>query len=866
MMKYSSQLCVLRFALYGLLLFGAIGAFAQSKPNPKNLVYVDKLGVMRYTKTNQEAAFYGVNYCLPFAYGYRAVKALNIDPETAIEQDVYHLARMGADAFRVHVWDTEISDSLGNVLDNEHLRLFDYLLFQLKKRNIRAIITPIAYWGNGYPERDERTPGFSRVYGKGRANSDENAIKAQEEYVRQFFKHVNPYTKTTYGADEAVIAVELNNEPSHSGPKPKVTEYINRVNAALRSTGWDKPIFYNISQNPWYADAVAKSDVNGYSFQWYPSGLVAGRTIPGNSLLHVDTYQIPFDTIPEFKNKARMVYEFDAGDIYASYMYPAMARSFRGAGFQWATQFAYDPMSTAYANTEYQTHYLNLAYTPSKAISMLIASRVFHDTPRFKNYGKYPQDSVFSAFRLSYNQALSEMNGEQAFYYSNSTQTKPINPAKLTQVAGVGSSPVVNYGGSGAYFLDKLGNGVWRLEVMPDAILVRDPFERPSLKKEVTTIRYATLPMRIDLPDLGQNFELIAQNQGNTFRSKPVDGAFSIYPGTYLLKAPNAKMPVLAATSVIGLTEFHAPAAPANPEPMLIHTAHREVSAQQPFTLSAQIIGLDSTDKATVEFRTTGGFGRPRTLTLKQVAPYRYEVDVPADLLKASVVNYRIFVQKGADFWAYPNGYKGNPTAWDYLPTDSYQTVVVSENSRLTLFESTTDRAKLLTNNPDFRNNTVEFVADENPNQLLLKANIGKPRADRPMGFQFYFGDRINGRRAELPGFTKLVVCGKSDKTDSLRVKISLVGTNGSAYSTVVTLGRKLAEVEIPLSRLVSDATLLLPRPYPNFQPLLFQPTTQAPFSIASIEKVDIQFGQDVKSGQAEQPLGLSLDYVGLKK
>ncbi len=72
-----------------------------------------------------------------------------------------------------------------------------------------------------------------------------------------------------------------------------------------------------------------------------------------------------------------MVYEFDAGDVMQPIMYPAMARSYRTAGFQWATQFAYDPMATAYANTEYQTHYLNLAYTPSKAISLLIASKHF---------------------------------------------------------------------------------------------------------------------------------------------------------------------------------------------------------------------------------------------------------------------------------------------------------------------------------------------------------------------------------------------------------------------------------------------------------------------------------------------------------
>ena len=150
------------------------------------------------------------------------MQKVGLTPEKAIEQDVYHFARLGLDAFRVHVWDVEISDSTGNLLANEHLRLFDYLLAQLKKRNIKIIITPIAFWGNGYPENDEKTPGFSTVYGKGRATVDDKAIKAQENYISQFFRHVNPYTKTTYLADNDVIAVELNNEPRHSGPKPKV--------------------------------------------------------------------------------------------------------------------------------------------------------------------------------------------------------------------------------------------------------------------------------------------------------------------------------------------------------------------------------------------------------------------------------------------------------------------------------------------------------------------------------------------------------------------------------------------------------------------------------------------------------------------
>lgn len=253
--------------------------FAQAKTQKTDLVYVDKKGVLRWQKNNQEAAFFGVNYTLPFAYGYRSVKALGLDPKQAIDQDVYHLARLGLDAFRVHVWDTEISDTTGNLLDNEHLRLFDYLIFKLKERNIKVLITPIAFWGNGYPEKDEQTPGFSAKYGKKRALVEEEAFKAQENYLKQLLQHKNSYTNLTYLADPDIIAAEINNEPQHSGPKERTTEYVNRMAQAIRSIGWTKPVFYNISESPTYADAVAKANIDGVSFQWYPTGLVSNHTL-----------------------------------------------------------------------------------------------------------------------------------------------------------------------------------------------------------------------------------------------------------------------------------------------------------------------------------------------------------------------------------------------------------------------------------------------------------------------------------------------------------------------------------------------------------------------------------------------------------
>src|SRR5688500_14912908 len=130
----------------------------QSKPDQ---LFVDKKGMLRWKSNKKEAAFFGVNYTVPFAYGYRSHKRLGIDLKKAIDNDVYHMARLGLDAFRVHVWDTEITDSTGNLLENEHLDLYDYLLNKLKQRNIKIMLTPIAFWGSGYPEPDPKTPGFS---------------------------------------------------------------------------------------------------------------------------------------------------------------------------------------------------------------------------------------------------------------------------------------------------------------------------------------------------------------------------------------------------------------------------------------------------------------------------------------------------------------------------------------------------------------------------------------------------------------------------------------------------------------------------------------------------------------------------------
>ncbi|WP_158797717.1 membrane or secreted protein [Pedobacter sp. L105] len=734
-----------------VLFLGMILPFTLKAQSEGDLT-VDTKGILRWKKTGTEASFFGVNYTVPFAYGYRSHKALGVNPELAIDNDVYHMARLGINAFRVHVWDTEISDVEGNLINNEHLRLFDYLLSKLEERGIHILITPIAFWGNGYPEKDEKTGSFSNVYGKEQSVVNEKAIQAQERYLQQLFSHVNPYTKKTYGIDPFVVAAELNNEPKHSGPKSLATAYINRLAVALRSTGWTKPVFYNISESPRYADAVAAAKVDGFSFQWYPIGLVAGHEQKGNFLPNVDRYVIPFDTIPAFLNKPRIIYEFDAADVLQSFLYPAMARSFRTAGFQWATQFAYDPMATAYANTEYQTHYLNLAYTPSKAISLLIAGEVFRTTPLFKSFGSYPADTLFSDFRLSYKENLSEMNGKKTFYYSNTTPTRPANLKTLEHIAGVGSSVMVKYKGTGAYFLDKLADGNWRLEVMPDVQRISDPFATASPDKEVNKIRWAANPISIILPDLNAAFYILGLNKGNTFQAKASKNSFLVTPGTYLLsdKQLNEKELPLRSTGKIGLREFVAPM------PVVIKNP-------------------------TIQKPDPDGF-----------------------------------------FFSGPG-----------LPIVLFDAAKPPRNINFYLEEWS-------------KNSYAFTTADQDKNAALNIKHLASP-VKRNGGLEIYIGEILR-HAGDLTAYHYLVFT--ASVNHGLNVHLSLISGSAVSYSDIAKLDQQTKDIKIPLSAFKPSQLLLLPRPYPGFQPLYFKSDNSQPFQLQNIEK--FQFSYEVKENTEE--------------
>ncbi|WP_165823829.1 cellulase family glycosylhydrolase [Pseudochryseolinea flava] len=827
-------------------------------------VYVDKAGVMRWGSTKQEVYGFGVNYTAPFAHAYRSAKKLNVDIEKAIEQDVYHFARLGFDAFRIHVWDTEISDSLGNLLDNEHFRLFDFMLNKMKQRGIKIFLTPIAFWGNGYPDMDEKTPGFSHKYGKDACLVNEAAIRAQENYLYQFLNHVNPETGVAYKNDPDIVGFEISNEPHHRGTPAEVEKYINRMVSAMRKTGCKKPILYNVSHSIHLGETYFKSNIDGGTFQWYPTGLGAQHELRGNFLPNVDRYVMPFDNVSAFKSKVKVVYEFDAADVGRSYIYPAMARSFREAGIQWATHFAYDPTFLAYANTEYNTHYMNLLYAPQKALSLKIAGEVFHQVPRYKKYGAYPTNTKFDGFRVSYEEDLAEYNSESKFFYTNTTPSVPVNTSKLKHIAGYGNSNVVKYEGEGAYFLDQLEAGVWRLEVYPDAVWVDNIFGKNNLNKEVAVLHWNEWTMEVNLPDLGSSFSL--QGIQNNLQ-KSVDGkAFAVTPGVYILakKGSGFVLDANARFKNITVGEYGAVKSTLK-KSYLVHDPLRQVIAGKDVTIKAQIVTNENPDSVLLY---VDNGGPRRALKMSRVSGYTYEAHVAAKDVSPGYLNYCFGSFYHGALKVYPSG-TGSPLSWSF-DGDTYSTAVVATSNSLYVFNAATDAKEV---SKEWRKGSKLIpTADQSvvmyqeiPKLFVLdEENLeGQPLHDYSL--RYNFKPNVAGRKDELSSFKKMVIKAHSVDAD-FPLQVALVDNQGNTYGALIALKQDVHEYEIAFENLQPVKHVTLPRPYPTFQQYFFQPDVTGSFDVKNAETLQISVGPGLDAKTLESSYKFGIESIRFEK
>jgi hypothetical protein len=397
---------------------------------------------------------------------------------------------------------------------------------------------------------------------------------------------------------------------------------------------------------------VARSVVDGATTGWYPTGLATGAALWDNFLPAVAHFG-GFDR-PALGGKLQMIYEFDPADMPGGYMYPAIARDFREAGFQIANQFQYDCLALAATNCNWQTHFLNLVYAPHKALSFAIAGKVFHETPRLTKFPGYPENCRFGAARVSYEEDLSEWSDERSLMYSNNTKTAPVAPERLEHVAGCGSSPVVEYEGTGAYFLDKVGPGAWRLEVYPDYAWVADPYGPTNADREVSRLFFGERAMTVRLPDLGPGFAVEPVNPKGRGGTSARAGKIAVEPGVYLLRKPGAAQPKNVNA------EFVCPKQETGRKPAAWTITPKLWPEGMAMPVWVNAAG-DTGDVKAAQLWVLGDAGKVTQVDLERKRTFSYEADLPAELARGGKMTYALALEGDDGFTVLPGGRKMAP-------------------------------------------------------------------------------------------------------------------------------------------------------------------------------------------------------------
>ena len=790
-------------------------------------VYLDKAGVVRRRDTNAEVALFGANYCIMSGSDYRMAGLVSHDRKAMIDEDLAQFARMGWTGLRLCSWgDWENADREGNLIVNEHVDLLDYVIAKARERGIYILLTPIHTYDPAFADqlnRPAQNVGFSRYFDRREMGTNPASIAAQVNYIGQLLNHVNPYTKVALKNEPAIAFIEMINEPVHHPEDPQGSiNYINALVAAVRNTGCDKITFFNVSQDFAIAPAIRQSNVDGVSFGWYPTSLGAGHTLEGNFLQAVDAY--PDMLRPELSGKPRIVYEFESADLLSGYLYPAMARTFRSVGAQFAAMFAYDMLQTAPFNLGWQTHFLNLVHTPKKALSAVIAAEAMRRLPRKQSFGHYPDDQAFGDFRVSYANDASELNADDAFMNAGATTTQPRNVRKLERIAGFGSSPLVEYEGTGTYFLDKIRTGVWRLEVYPDEVLVRDPFDQPQPGRVVSRLLHRSWPMTLHLPDLGNRFFVTPVNiasDGQPGAHQASRSQFYVRPGVWLLSVNEHvdRSTLPARVSRVGLDEYHLNDRVSYPD-LVLPLSPNEYPAGRPVEIRARVANDVLPDEVSLWVRAAGARSFGKAIPMHRSQGNDYVATLAPDAVSPGLHEYLVSARTGTRVATFPGAMPQQPGEWPFHPDTTWSFRVTPAGTTMRLLDPKKDYARLsfVRVGEQYRSPFFQIVPGESADEAALSMSLPDLGPDTPERYAgaLYIGDVIAARASDAARADCLEIKLRSVGGTRKTLQVTLVERDGSAWSTPVVAGDKWSTVTVPMGNLRASRSINIPSPYPG--------------------------------------------------
>ncbi|SMP69680.1 Cellulase (glycosyl hydrolase family 5) [Neorhodopirellula lusitana] len=492
-----------------------------------------------YFADGTEALLWGVNFQPSLFWEYRRMARHGLHKpfdmakyKAMIDEGFDEIQRMDCNLIRIHIATSDITDTEGKLIENQWLDSLDYVIASAEQREIYvslSFLNNIGAMDGSFVSKNAMKKADWMV--------DPDFMAMADSYIRQLLNRKNQYSEgQLYKNSPALAIVEPINEPAYFNHQninefPQCNEvyrawltkfdkqdtkenflafryentkdYVNRMVKLFRQEEVTAPMAWSLEWPraiEWTGEdvfcAAADSDAELISICFYP-GQFESHNKRGEEMKEVgETNFLPYlqRTYDDrkyhgwlledrFKNKARVVYEFETFHNQTSYLYPAMAKLFRSLGIQAASMWTY--ILPGQAEYTAAPHNLNLKTTPNKAAAFMAAGQVMRSEPRFKQYETTSEtDDHFQHASLSYQHGCSAFADDEILIYSETmpdefSQHLLDGQTDFKRIVGRGDSPWASYGGTGLYFIETTGENRLQIQILPDADFVVPHF-RPN--------------------------------------------------------------------------------------------------------------------------------------------------------------------------------------------------------------------------------------------------------------------------------------------------------------------------------------------------------------------------------------------------
>jgi hypothetical protein len=376
--------------------------------------------------------------------------------------------------------------------------------------------------------------------------------------------------------------------------------------------------------------------------------------------------------------------------------------------------------------------------------------------------------------------------------------------------------------------------------------------------------------MRITLPDLGPDFSAQPVNAGNEHRPQVQAGTFDVRPGAYVLTAAGAAHPDWTPETVIGRRRLGAFVAPPSSEAptAVVHAPPAEVYAGEPFTVFADVVSQVPVDSVALFVRKVGEWRRTLRLPMEPAGAFVYQVQVPAERTREGLVEYAVSVYENGQVRTFPGDDLGDPYRWDFTGREYWQAQVVAAGTPLLLFDGRRDLEHVLYPHPwEYVRFQIDIVSGSEPDRLALSAVVQDfTPSPHHFALRTFLPEGQRTRLGEAASDGVLRIRARAAERASDRMEVALVERDGTAWATVVELKDAWQEFAIPVSELRPTPLALLPRPFPQFLPYLWESTsTREGPQLAELDGLQFSVGADLFQGdELEGAHGFEIERVVL--